>query len=81
MMTLSQLTEFFGWASVLNMGFLFLATLLLVALRPVIAGVHGKMFGIPESELSLTYFNYLANYKTLSLIFVVFPYFVLKVMG
>ncbi len=81
MITLSQLTEILGWASALNIGFLLIATILLVSMRSVIAPMHSKMFGIPEGELSVIYFKYLANYKTLSLVFTVCPYIALKIVG
>jgi hypothetical protein len=81
MITLSQLTELLGWASVLNIGFLLLTTILLVSMKSIVVSLHSKMFDIPENELSLAYFTYLANYKILSLIFTVSPYIALKIMG
>jgi hypothetical protein len=81
MITLSQLTELLGWASVLNIGFLLLTTILLISMKSIVVSLHSKMFDIPENELSLIYFKYLANYKTLSLIFTVCPYIALKIMG
>jgi hypothetical protein len=80
-MTLPQITEFFGWVSVLNVAVLFFATIILVMARSWIARIHSKIFGIPESELAAIYFNYIANYKTLTLIFAISPYITLKVMG
>lgn len=80
MITLSQLTELLGWASVLNLGFLTLSTVLLIALKPMVSSIHSKMFGIPESELLLIYFKYLANYKILTFVFIVAPYIALKLM-
>jgi hypothetical protein len=81
MNTLSQLTELLGWVSVLNIGFLLFATILLVTMKPVIAKMHSKIFGPSEDELSLIYFKYLANYKMLCFIFIVAPYVSLKLMG
>ena len=81
MMTITQITEFLGWALVLNIGFLLVATVLLVSMKSILISIHSKMFGISESELSIIYFKYLANYKMLSLIFIVFPYVALKIMG
>jgi len=79
--TLSQLTEFFGWASIFNIGFLTLATLGIIIMREKITTIHSKMFGIKAEDLSPIYFNYLANYKILSLIFCVAPYLSLKVIA
>lgn len=81
MMTLSQLTELLGWAAVINISVLFFATIILVSMNSTIKKLHGKMFGISEADLSIIYFNYLANYKILTLIFSVSPYLALKLMG
>jgi hypothetical protein len=80
MMTLSQLTEFMGWASVINMGFLVVVSLALVSMKNAIASIHSKMFGIEENELVIIYFKYLASYKTLTLVFFIAPYLALKLM-
>lgn len=80
-MTLSQITEFLGWISILNVAFLLIATILLVIARPWVAKIHSKIFAIPESELATIYFNYIANYQSLTLIFSVCPYIALKMMG
>ncbi|ETX11908.1 hypothetical protein MUS1_08175 [Marinomonas ushuaiensis DSM 15871] len=81
MITLSQLTELLGWASLLNIGVLLFASIALVSMRSLITSTHSKMFGIQKSELSIIYFNYLANYKTLISIFIIMPYISLKIMG
>jgi hypothetical protein len=39
------------------------------------------MFDVAEADLSVIYFNYLENYKTLTLIFIVSPYLALKLMA
>jgi len=81
MMTLSQLTELLGWATVINLGFLIFTGILLVTMKSVISSIHSKIFGIPAKDLPLMYFQYLARYKTLSFIFIVSPYIALKIMG
>ena len=81
MISLSQITELLGWASVLNIGFMIFGAILLVLMKSTISSIHSKMFGIPESELPKIYFNYLANYQIVSLVFAVIPYIALKIMG
>lgn len=81
MITLSQLTELLGWASVLNIGFLLFTTVLLIIMKPMVISIHGKLFGVSENDLSIIYFKYLAGYKTLTLVFMVAPYLALKIMG
>ena len=81
MITLSQVTELLGWASVINIGFLLFSTVILVSAKSTIMTMHSKIFGVSENELSIIYFKYLANYKVLTLVFIVSPYFSLKIMG
>lgn len=81
MITLSQLTELLGWASILNIGVLLFAGMMLILMRSFITAIHSKMFGIPENELAIIYFKYLANYKALSFVFIIAPYIALKIMG
>lgn len=81
MISLSQLTELLGWASVINISVLLFTTMMLVLLRTTITTIHSKMFGIPEKELSVLYFSYLAKYKIITLVLIVTPYLSLKIMG
>lgn len=81
MVTLAQLTELLGWASVLNIGMLLFSTSLLLLMKPFVAYLHSRLFGIKEDDLSLIYFKYLAHYKILTLVFIVTPYLALKIMG
>ena len=81
MITLTQLNELLGWAALLNISILVLATLLLSVMRTTIISIHSKMFNISENELSIIYFKYLANYKILTTVFILVPYIALKIMG
>lgn len=81
MITLTQLTELLGWASVLNIGILIFATLVFSIMKTTVSAIHSKMFNISENELSIIYFKYLANYKILTTVFILVPYIALKIMG
>jgi len=81
MITISQLTELLGWASVINVGYLFLATMILTFMRGTVSSIHNKMFSIDEKEISSKYFDFLSNYKIVTLVFMVAPYIALKIMG
>ena len=81
MITLSEFTELLGWTSLLNIGFLISAAILLVTFQSSIASLHSKIFALPESELLSIYFKYLAAYKVLVFIFIIAPYIALKIMG
>jgi hypothetical protein len=81
MITLSQLTELLGWASILNIGILLFASIMMVLMRPFITSIHSRMFGIPKNELAMVYFKYLANYKIVSSVLIISPYLSLKIMS
>ena len=81
MITISQLTELLGWASVINIGYLFIASIILMFMRAAVSSIHSKMFNIDEKELSSKYFDFLSNYKIVTLVFMVAPYIALKIMG
>ena len=81
MITITQLTQFLGWVSVINIGYLLLASIILIFKRGLISNIHMKLFDIEEKELSSTYFSFLSNYKIFTLVFFVAPYIALKIMG
>lgn len=80
MMGFYEFTMFLGWCTVVNMGILVIATLFLTLFKRVVIRFHSKAFGINASELPTIYFNYLANYKIVVLVFNFAPYLALKIM-
>jgi hypothetical protein len=70
-----------GWASIINIAYLLLATTMLVFMRGLIFSIHQKMFGVDEKDLSVKYFDFLSHYKIMTLVFFVAPYIALKIMG
>jgi hypothetical protein len=81
MITISQLTELLGWASVVNITYLFVASFTLMFMRGTVVAIHSKLMKIEEHELSSKYFNFLSYYKIATLVFFVAPYIALKIMG
>lgn len=77
-MTLDTLTLFVGWSTLINMGFLLFATLALVLFKNSITILHGSLFGLEPSDLKRAYFQYLAQYKIVIIVFNLVPYLVLK---
>ena len=82
MITLSQLTEFLGWASIINISYLFLATLTLTYMKGVVSAIHRRVLtlNMDEKELNSKYFDFLSTYKVMTLVFMVAPYIALKIM-
>ena len=77
---LTTMTEFFGWACVINIGILLFTTLAIIALRGRISRIHGQLFGMNEQDLGRAYFQYLAQYKIAILVLNFVPYIALKIM-
>jgi uncharacterized protein DUF6868 len=80
MITIDTLTVFFGWCSVINIGILVFAAIILLISKEPISKLHSKLFGLNKESLSLIYFRYLGNYKIAILMFNLVPYIALKMM-
>jgi len=80
-MTIEMLTTFFGWCTVINFAILTISTVLLVCCGKWISGVHAKLMRLDEAALAPAYFQYLAQYKTVTLTLNLVPYLALKIMG
>jgi hypothetical protein len=80
MESLETLAAFLGWCTLINLGMLMFASLLLVYMRGPISKIHGGMFGLDDTDLSRAYFQYLAQYKILIFVFNLMPYLALRIM-
>jgi hypothetical protein len=80
-MTLSQLTEFLGWASIINIAYLMLAAIVIIFAKGAVSSIHSRMFRLDEKALGEKYYDFLSNYKIATLVFIVAPYIALKIMG
>ena len=78
--SIQTLTTFLGWCTVLNLGVLSLAAILLIIMRTPISSIHSKMFGLSQDDLSRAYFQYLAQYKIAIFVLNIVPYLALKAM-
>jgi hypothetical protein len=80
-MTMNELTELFGWMSVLSIGVLMFSTIMILVIKGPAMKIHSKMFGLDEKELNAAYFQYLAQFKIAAIIFNLVPYVALKIIG
>ena len=80
-MTVDMLREVLGWCAVINIGLLIFSAIFVVSLRGPISRIHAKMFNLNESDISLAYFRYLAQYKIAIIVFNIIPYFALRIVG
>ncbi|MCP3969614.1 MAG: hypothetical protein GY717_04720 [Rhodobacteraceae bacterium] len=79
-MTIEQLTVFLAWCTAINVALLLLATIALILMRDLTSRVHGALFGLPHLVLAEQYFQYLAQYKILIIVFNLAPYVALRLM-
>ena len=80
-MSIETLTTFFGWCSVINICLLTFSAVFVVTLRKTAVSIHSKMFNLEEDDLKKAYFNYLALYKIVTIIFNIVPWIALKIMS
>ena len=77
MNSIQSLATFFGWCTVINIGFLFALLLRGVLIRSVAV----KVFGVNEDEVKIAYMNVFMQYRTATLVLSVTPYIALKIMS
>ncbi len=80
MFTLDTFTNFLGWCSVINIIILLISTLAVVAMKNSVTKIHSRMFNLDQEKLPLLYFQYLGNYKIMTLVFNIAPYLALRFM-
>ncbi|WP_448211028.1 DUF6868 family protein [Colwellia sp. MEBiC06753] len=81
MTNINELISFFGWCSILNLTILTFSTLLIFLFQPVIIKLHSQLADIESALLPKIYFQFLAGYKVLTIVFSVVPYLALKLMS
>ena len=79
-MSLKTLKTFFFWMTVINFLILMISTFGVVMLTQEMKVLHSKIFHISPDKLSQIYFEYLAWYKLLWMIFNLVPYISLRVV-
>lgn len=80
MNSMQTLTTFFGWCSVISVGVLLLTSGSLMLMRGTISKLHSKLFGMSEEDLARAYFQYLAQFKIVVIVFNLVPYIALRIM-
>jgi hypothetical protein len=78
--TLDILREFFLWNMVINMGLLTISFIMIIAVRPWVYKIHGKLFALKEEQIDVIWYSVLAGYKIAIFVFNVVPYVALRIM-
>lgn len=77
-MTTDLLTTFLGWTLAVNIALLLIATLALFLMKGWALRLHSMISGLDEATLNAKYFDFLAGYKLLVLVFNFAPYLALR---
>ncbi|MAZ76428.1 MAG: hypothetical protein CMH31_03905 [Micavibrio sp.] len=77
-MDLTTFTHFMGWSLGINIGLLLISTIMVCFFKQLSMGFHKKLFNVSDEFLAQSYFNYLARYKLLIIVFNLVPYMVLR---
>lgn len=78
-MTITELTTFFGWMSIVNIALLIFYVLVLTTCRGGIQKLHAKIFGVSVDVLPTMYMEFLGRYKILIIFFNLAPYLALRI--
>lgn len=80
-MSVDLIATLLGWSLVFNIGYLLLASVLLLLAPNGLASLHQRMLGLEQSDWRRVYINFMANYKIAVLVFNLSPWLALKCMG
>ncbi|MGB0668688.1 MAG: DUF6868 family protein [Porticoccaceae bacterium] len=78
--SIEQLTAFFGWCTVINIGLLLFSTLMVSLVRDFAINTHSKIFNLDPETLPAMYFDYLGRLKLLMIVFNLVPYLALRII-
>ena len=80
MIDLNSFTAFVGWCALINMSLLAVMAISVAVAGEWMAGIHASMYRVSPERLPEIYFNYLAHFKLVVLIFNITPYVALKLI-
>lgn len=74
------LRTFFGWCTVVHVTVMMLAFGAIVGFGEFTRGVHSRMLGLTDEQLSVAYFKFFASYKIGIWLFALGPWLALEIM-
>ena len=76
---MEAIVPIFGWALLVNISLLVFSTVMLLLCKKPVKKIHSSLFAIPEEELDRLYFDYLARFKALVIVFNLSPYIAMRI--
>jgi hypothetical protein len=74
-------TALLGWCTVINIGFLVLAILMLSFMNDIVGGITARVFGVSRAEAKAGIYNVVQQYRLAIIFFNLVPYIALKIMA
>lgn len=81
MLDLATVTRFLGWCAAINIAVLICAAFIVMVFNSQIKVIHSRLMATNTTGLNMLYFNFLANYTVLILMFNLVPYFALRILA
>ena len=81
MYTIEIVKDFLGWCSIINISILMFSAIFIIIAEKMALNIHHKLFNVDNNYLRKAYFQYLAQYKIIIIVFNIVPYFALKIMS
>ena len=80
-MTIEDLSTFFGWCTVINIGALVLGGLFWILLKDSLDRFAAKLFGVTREEVKVTFLRVLLQYRAAIILLNLVPFIVLEIMA
>ena len=81
MISVQDLTTFFGWCLVLNVSVLILMLGMMSIFKEGLSKLNSKIFGVDTEEAKIVFFRLFYQFRMLVFFFNLVPYVVLLIMG
>ncbi len=80
-MDLTTLQTFFGWCTLINIGLLMFASIMLLALNNWVYKIHSKWFPMPRETYNAIVYSFLGFYKLMIWVLCLIPWVALLIMS
>ena len=80
-MELAELTAFFGWMLIINLGIYLLAAAFIIFAGDWAARFEARITGVPKEEWPRFFIDYLSRYKIAIMVFNLAPWLALFIIG
>jgi hypothetical protein len=81
MNSIDTLATFFGWCTVINIGFVLFVLLVFAVFHEGFGRLTARIFGVTEAEAKATLFRIFMQYRVLIVVLNLVPYIALKIMS